>query len=925
MTQPLPDNPQPSRIDPRLKAFLRKAAAIIATEKGLNANSRLKLETLAEHEKLPIELFDDALIRLQQSPAAAANLNHYEKAFARFLDGEFEKISGGIVSPKIEQEAIRLAKQKYDINATSAQQLIAARATAAGIDLISEADAFQFAHRGIVDQVGSGLEISDEQTTQLVKFGEKWGLEEVQVMQIANRRTYQNRRVKRGKIIKPVVALTIFTGIVSGIGLLGYSNGWFNFGSTTPFNDPAISNPGAILPTAIVNSTRFSDADFQSIQILTGSDSESQTIVADVFNSDRDAQAKAYRRLAGWCMQPATASSTTGQELISLLYYHDPNQESAAEAVNELVHQLTLDRASLFSVAELREAYRANLVLASILFSPQGSATDEEQRRAYIAESIDREIGVGLNDNPSERAYRAQSESAIATEQWNRLMQSAWSSPTQASVVLQPLLELTQGKLDQEILLEYRDDAIASILRTDTARWRVLESEIQASISSCNEARLSEWTSIFQSSTDEGFRRLIGKVLVSRLEITAKSSRVQDIAVAIDSFVLRKRNQTLMPAISRNQAIDAYVQETINSIPPGLAQAAPDQIARLALAVNVQWAFCATLENATHIDESSFAVFDRLFSTPTPQLKEEILLPIDRRNPNSAKRSSATASDLRRFEAGIERLSNSSENTASQRLLALKQLQQVAHRFDSISYDNARQMALYLTAQHKRDDLLEIEKIVDSFSHWPNVLVAIADVVQASDVEADQVLTIVRWLANRDFEFKSDVAWKPWLQRQIMVSVAERLDTQINLDPDNRHSDWRRLRIYLLDTYQERLAISQKQSFVEGSYDLPHEFVAKIIETTNQRTTLADGSPNPRNKTTAKALELIKTSSSNSLDKTAICNELLADLLTNELAKARPRKHLLGGDRLQASELELLRALNQRRKSLVQELCKEGQ
>ncbi|MDG1873964.1 MAG: hypothetical protein P8J27_08635, partial [Mariniblastus sp.] len=122
---------------------------MIATEKGLNSSSRVKLESLAEHLKLPQELFEEGLALLQTSND---NLSHYETAFVKFLDKELSKTSGGLISLGTEKEAIELAARKYQINSTRAEQLIELSTRANKITRLSPKEAETFAEQLIVDR-----------------------------------------------------------------------------------------------------------------------------------------------------------------------------------------------------------------------------------------------------------------------------------------------------------------------------------------------------------------------------------------------------------------------------------------------------------------------------------------------------------------------------------------------------------------------------------------------------------------------------------------------------------------------------------------------------------------------------------------------------------------------------------------------------
>ena len=242
---------------------MRKAAAIIAAEKGLNADSHAKIRTLADREKLPDDLFTEALTLLQDSNAKS-NLSHYEKAFIKFLDCEFEKIPGDIISPRLEKEAVKHAKQKYEIGETRAQQLIVNRAQVARMELISPQEAVVFADRSIVDQIGDATKIDIPLRDQLFKFGDAWGLSESQVATTVVRQTSKNRAARRRQLLRPILVGLMLVFALAGMGYWAYSSGWFPFG--TQFSDSPKTDDSSDASIPLENTTRFSDSAFLQLR-----------------------------------------------------------------------------------------------------------------------------------------------------------------------------------------------------------------------------------------------------------------------------------------------------------------------------------------------------------------------------------------------------------------------------------------------------------------------------------------------------------------------------------------------------------------------------------------------------------------------------------------------------------------------------------
>lgn len=932
------NNSSSAQTDSRLKSFLRKAEAIIATEKGLNAESRLKLQTLADHVRLPPELFDEALTRLQQNSDPTSNLTHYEKAFVKFLDSEFEKVTSGIISPSVENQAIAMAKSKYEINGTRAEQLIAARAEAFGMSLISQVEAEAFARRSIVDRIGKRIEIDGELHDQIFKIRRRWGLSQSIVERIIEKELERNRAQQKPRLKKLLWASSALLVIAAALIGTAFAAGWIPerwlVQAETHAKQPVDENDSS---TDFISASRFPDAfDLQGFSSRT----EIKQLIPSlkqILNDDVVQRRSGYRQLVrSACLERDVDEPLTllASELTCKLFYADPDMDSALEVVNAIEKLMTIDPIASPSVGSLKRVFQGNRLVGQLKYYPTNDKSDSTIRRTAVDDTIRTLINIPLETVDRKEDYFLISETAIATDQWNRVMQTAWSSPNQAAFLMDPLYELTKSKLDPEMLDAYRDDTLVSIMELDCTSWRVLQTQIRRSLKSCDDTRVIDWISIFESSRDAGLRELLAEAILPRINVQPISRTFEHIATAIETFGLEARNQILRPVIDRNELLERFFASTVEFESNNIgAVVSPDRIAQLALAVNVEWAFCAAIENATHIDDSSFVEFDRLIAIPSPRLRELISLPIDRRRTKAAGPTSATASDKRRMNASLERLRDLEPNSFSWRILAIKQLTQIAHRFEGVAYSEAEILARYLLSDLELEELLNVEKLIDAFAHWPNLPLAIADQLSESNVRADQILTISRLLLDRNFDIGPTTDWKRELQIKILAAVSNDVENRVDQDPNNVKSNWIRLKIYLAETYRERLALGANGRYINDVYPSPHQASTRIVESLVVGTTTDDKGANLK-----RAIQLVHASPANDIEKTAFANQLLVQILIEELSDSELhveselmlanlrnefRKQSLAGDQLYATELALLRVVNLKRKTLVQRLLKQ--
>ncbi len=922
--------------DPRLKSFLRNAEAIIAAEKGLNSESRLKLQTLADHLKLPQEMFDEALTRLQQGIDPSSNLTHYEKAFIKFLDMELEKLTTGIVSPRVEHRAIKMARSRFGINDTRAEQLIKARAEAAGLSLISPLEAEAFGAHSIADRMDGLTTIDNERYSQLYKIGRRWGLDRPQVDQIVAREIARTKSNQKPKLIKKLglsllVLLTLAAMVISAAWAGGWIPlRWFERPGTMVKNQSHQSD----FPSDTVPTSRFPAVIAERLGELQASYPQLSQTIESITGSDESRQRVGYQQL----VRSACSRRDNNQELcLNLtceLFYADPNENSELAVLSSIEDLLSINQTETPSVQNLKTAFQVNKLLGQLKFFEVNNQPENDERRTAVDDTIESLVDISLDSVGSLSEYLMISENAIATDQWNRVMQTASSSPSLAAVLFQPLSELTDSILDAETLDAYRDDILVSIMESDPSCWRVLQTQIRHSLKTCDNAKLMDWVSIFERSSDTGLIDLLADAMLPRIGVQPAGQSRGSIATAVRDFGLEARNQVLRPLVDRNKQVEDFFTKTME-FASGLDAAgiSPDRIAQLALAVNVEWAFCASIENTTIIDDSSFAEFDRLIAIPSSRLRELISLPIDRRKYYPTGPSTATASDRRKMNTSLERLADTDSDSSSLRILSIKQLNQIAHRFDRISYSEAKSLASYLLSNLELEELLNVEKLIEAFAHWPNLPLAIADQLPESNVKADQVLTISTLLLNRNFELGVNTDWKHELQLKILMAVSNDVESQIDQDPDNDKSNWIRLKIYLAETYRERLALGSNRGYALDAFPTPHQAAARLVES------LTDSTITPNQKTDIRrASQLVHTSPANEVEKTAFANQLLIQTIVAELAyseefadaerlladlRNRLLRPMLAGDQLFATELTLLQVVNLKRKSLIQRLMKQ--
>ena len=108
MPESLPPKPPNSELtDPLLESLLAKARPVIASERGLNTRSRVKIQSIGKKMNLPAAVIDQAMQLLHGLPPVQGNEDSpYELSFTKVMQEKISGIPGGILTTRIEDKAV---------------------------------------------------------------------------------------------------------------------------------------------------------------------------------------------------------------------------------------------------------------------------------------------------------------------------------------------------------------------------------------------------------------------------------------------------------------------------------------------------------------------------------------------------------------------------------------------------------------------------------------------------------------------------------------------------------------------------------------------------------------------------------------------------------------------------------------------------
>ncbi len=799
------ENSSSIRDQMRLELFMRQAAAIIAAERGLNAQSRLKLESLAEHQKLPARLFEEAIGRLQDSDYQPKKLNRYERAFAKYLAREFDKLSGGVLSTVMEQNAIELAGKKFQIPPHRADRIIAEQAELASISRISRSDAELYATQFIAERIGDRVELDDEFQNELCESGRKLGLTPDRVEREILRSLQINRSGRRSGASRWLTSACLILLIGSGVAISFWVL-WTNFADGSA-DVAAHQNPAPGVDAAAVESPAPAWLSAATDQLLHEvASAESMNDLASQIRSEPDTRRAGYEHLVeAVCSNPLTHRKPA-EDLICQLFFQEPDESLAFQMVDRACQFTRLPDAGFEATMNtFQSQIRANRLLALIyyyLLPVDGYENDVHARRQQLASRIGAVLGI----QPQGRLfteYILQSEQGLAVDQWNYVITNCWASPGRAAALVQPLYDETRPRLAPESLRKFRLRLLKSILELDPRQWQSLRRPIRESIFACDEVELMEWIDLVVNCSSTELIEFAGPLLAEKADLKSAASPLGDVKSLLTEYSGGYRNRMLQPLLTQNSRIQRRTEEFLESVRATDRQVTPDLIAQLALETNLNLALCQKIRKNEISSFGDFAKLESLLDQPKIRLRDLVALPGETLKVQPAVRP--TAYELSRKNAAIEVLQDLTPELASKRILALEQLQKIAERFDDIPYQQSEILSAYLLGDWRDEEALNIQRRISAFANWPTLGLAIADRIEGGEVQLDQALTISRLYFGIEFNLEPGLKdWAKALQFQILQYVNQMLEIRSIATGGDDQTDWDRLELYLRELYRER-------------------------------------------------------------------------------------------------------------------------
>ena len=607
--------------DDRLKEFFDQAAPILAMHRGINAQSRVMLNAIAERLGLSPEDLDRAIMALQRSPVDADEDDPRQierrEAYRGYLRRAIAQLPDAILTFKMERRLIEAGEHFHGVTPKWIKPTINEVASETGARFISEKQASDHIASLVDDLLQRSTWVDATKRNRVYAEGTRWGLDPPDIEAIIRQRielkkkdiAADRRRTRWLLMAVPVVA-GLAVGLVLWMSLRAGQNDTVAAAQASQSTGPPV--PKTQTPPA----TDWWDDDLRIAAVrLRVAHPVLKPLLEDCQDKDPTVRASSYKQLIG--NHAGTPADEEDQEslrtLLTGLYALDPVDFAAHGIPESLVGGLdSLDDRLPAGADELALMYWKCRTAVLMLKHPKLPT----ERSAELVKLIESALNCAPDRLLDAEPLQRECLGALTRRLYDVLTKAASKDPqlaaalhvALASEAVDCLDDATMERLDMEFL-----DAILPALGTD---WTKQHELIGRMAHADEPSVVLKMLEIYEASTDDSLRGYLVHLFVDRLKLTE-----DDIASMTEQELLDRVRKGLGVAASGERP--AGWQGLADDAKALLAATVPETDAKAVLGHTVGLARLATMACALAHADAGRATFERLQTAGPIELEDE--------------------------------------------------------------------------------------------------------------------------------------------------------------------------------------------------------------------------------------------------------------------------------------------------------------
>lgn len=785
--------------DPRVRAFWRQAAAVIAASGGVTGECQQKLRALADHLQLSEPEWQLAWQTLQSNDVSAGELSRYEQAFTQFLHKEFSRLPNRLLSLKIENKAARIGIEKYQISEVRTRQIIEWECERLQVKRVSRPDAEQYVEQVIIQQLEGATEVDESTRDRLVAFARQWGLDRELVElfvrdaiqeNLMTARRWQRRRQRRRRITQIGISLCLLAPLM-----------WlaiYRFALRPTPIPPPVGEETTTLQTLLPEWWPASaiEKDIASWDV---SSTGLQKFHA-LGQIDHPRRADAYADFWQWLLEQNPESVEIGLILLQHVHAADPKPPRLDDWISRPLKSWLESAVFLpLQTAEFRMSFQAWEQVALLASRPGLAGPSNPPDLTLLVRTwLEQQTQVHIETQDSNAVDRVQTY--WANELWNRLLQVARIDPSRGAAAVSPVWTNTQRFLDPPTQGRFLQQVLFQVLSHAPEQLSTVRPLVPTALQSLDPSARRVWIEFSLGQPEsESITWLRQQILLARNSEIGLKSAAESNRLLAEEIVEMRRQQWAALATARDE-VQVYQQRVEEAWPNVRMDPGPDSLARLAAAANLQLSLAEQMFQRQQTPQlelpiATYEYVEQRFATlqsgrlPAPPPQGSVVL---------------TPADQRLLDQALITLDDQDAAKSADRKLEIDRILRMADRVADLSYASASRLASYYLREGPVDEWLSAERALPSFRRWPKFVLALADQLPESNVPQNQALSMVQILTETQSLSPDVDDWRREFALRLRRDVERRLNAIYLAEVQWSKRNWSELANVLDRIYGQR-------------------------------------------------------------------------------------------------------------------------
>ena len=757
--------------DQRLKEFFEQVAPILTQHRGINAQSRVLINAVAQQLGLSPEELDRALATLQRSPDRQEERDPRQmerrESFRRYLRRALAQLPDGIVTFRTHRRLIEAGEHFHGVAPSLIQPTINEVASEIGSRFISETQSVEHLSELIDDILAKQPVLGTVTRSRIYAEGTRWGLDPIAIDTILRQRIDQLRHQAavertRSRWILRLSAMVI-TGLLVFLAWVLIPSSWLTIAPTPPTDADIAPAP---LPSPRPPDTDWWDDDLRiAVARSRTAYPDLRGDLENISSSQSWLREQAATRLAKqWLSQADPARGSRRDPLASVLvglFVHEPSDALARQLATVLLAgALPADRDLPREADQMAALFRGCRAVAAMLAAPDLSDARAAELIAFLEETLHQRL-ERTTELPVAESRCAE---ALLRRYYQQLRRTASADPAAVVATYQLLSERAGTSLDPATRRRLDMELLAVLLPAAPDQWPAFEPMLRRAAVSSDASEVIQLLNIYRDTTDRELRTTLAGLLLQRLDVPRGSMSEDDVISAVRKSLgvtIREKEHEQWAAVAREA--DELLRRT------GEEGADP----RAALRDVVDLAHSATLACLLAQGATAHDTFEQLQTAGSPARTLGLAgsTADDERKPFVPRYPVSSSNVIQRHVGEL-----ATAKRPQQRVQLAEMIAQQAEGVPDVHPELGGRLAEYLIKPKPDEEQLRITPLIAKFARWPSVRLGWADYVERLPGPDSRLEQLLSQALGRPISLKSEadrVRARRWLLASAVADIPD--------------------------------------------------------------------------------------------------------------------------------------------------------